>query len=192
MSLPKHRSLLNFCSRADPRRRSPLQVVTLLFFYFKKRVLFLPPTSATESLQVSVAIKGIWMSQRRLLAQRSDGNTRKHGFQVKKLRMAPSPPRCCCLRRKEQPACVKFPLELQCDCGSNRAGTPGGAVCLLYPAPKGPEHLCLLLLRQTTLKVSDWLASFALVSASVLQLVQGGLGGVRFCFTEWRGRVRRI
>lgn len=141
-------------------------ITGLLFFFFKKR--FFSPHKCNIKPSESVAIKGIWMSQRRLLAQRSDVTletpenmafkSRSCGWHSLRLMLL-----------SDMKTTIEFP---SCDCGSNRAETPGGALSSIQPQK---VHFCLLSFHEPShLKVSDWLDSFAPVSSSVLQHVRGG------------------
>ena len=127
----KHRSLLHFCSHADHRRRSSDHHYRSAVFFSFKRGFFFFPHKCNMKPSESVAIKGIWMSQRRLLAQRSDvtletpGNMafKSRGRGWRRLRLT-----LLC----DMKTTIEFP---QCDCGSNGAETPGGR-SLLHPASK--------------------------------------------------------
>lgn len=114
LSLPKHPSLLHFCSHADPQRRSSdyhyrSPLCCFLFSTKKKRNSFFFQNKCNRKPSRVSGHKGIWMSQRRLLAQRSDVTleTPETWLSSPEAEDGAVSAWCCSPTRRQ--ACIEFP-----------------------------------------------------------------------------------
>lgn len=175
-------SLLYFCSHADHQRRSSdHHYMSSLCCFWKKRFVFSQLCNRKPS-GVS-GHKGIWMHQRRLLAQRSDVTLKTPTTWLSSPEAEDAAVSALGLLSVTRPA-----LSSLCDCGSNIARTLGGAHNCIQP--QRPRAIFTSSPSTNSTMMSSYKSQIGSIHSLSSQRLS--IRTSRVCFTKSPGCVRRI